>query len=94
MSLSLSLSLSLYLSLSIFFGHFMCSHYSEQISQRSQVSGIALRRCSQNVFVFVFFFVIVFVFVFVFVSFFGHVMSSHHFEQMSQRSLGSLFNCF
>ena len=50
----------------------------------SQVSGIALRRCSQNVFVFVF--VIVFVFVFVFVNFFGHVMSSHHSEQMSQRS--------
>ena len=31
-------------------------------------------------------FVIVFVFVFVFVNFFGHAMSSHHFEQMSQRS--------
>ena len=26
------------------------------------------------------------VFVFVFVNLFGHVMSSHHFEQMSQRS--------
>ena len=48
----------------------------------SQVSRIALRRCSQNVFVFV----IVFVFVFVFVIFFGHFMSSHHSEQMSQRS--------
>ena len=46
----------------------------------SQVSRIALRRCSQNVFVFVI------VFVFVFVNFFGHVMSSHHSEQMSQRS--------
>ena len=50
-----------------FFGHVMSSHHSEQISQRSQVSRIALRRCSQNVFVFVF--VIVFVFVFVFVNF-------------------------
>ena len=66
MSLSLSLSLSLYLSLSIFFGHVMSSHHSEQMSQRSQVSRIALRRCSQNVFVIVF--------VFVFVNFFwsGH----------------------
>ena len=56
------------------------SHQSEQMSQRSQVSRIALRRCSQNVFVFVI------VFVFVVVNFFGHVMSSHHPEQMSQRS--------
>ena len=48
----------------------------------SQISRVALRRCSQNVFVFV----IIFVFVFVFVIFFGHVMSSHHSEQMSQRS--------
>ena len=46
MSLSLSLSLSLYLSLSIFFGHVMSSHHSEQMSQMSQVSRIALRRCS------------------------------------------------
>ena len=84
--MSLSLSLSLYLSLSIFFGHVMSSHHSEQMSQRSQVSRIALRRCSQNVFVFVFAIVFVFVFVFVFVNFFGHVMSSHHSGQMSQRS--------
>ena len=52
----------------------------------SQVSRIALRRSSQNVFVFVFVFVIVFVFIYVFVNFFGHVMSSYHSEQMSQRS--------
>merc|ERR1719237_1251382 len=58
----------------------MISHHSDQMFQRSQVSTIALRRWSQNVFV------IVFVFVFVFVNFFGHVMSSHHSEQMSQRS--------
>ena len=76
--------LKMSLSLSIFFGYVMSSHHSEQMSQRSKVSRIALRRCSQNVFVFVF--VIVFVFVFVFVNFFGHVMFSHHSEQMSQRS--------
>merc|ERR1719238_2174942 len=58
----------------------MSSHHSEQMSQRSQVSSMALRRGSQNVFVFVI------VIVFVFVNFFGHVMSSHHSEQMSQRS--------
>ena len=51
------------------FGHVMSSHHSEQMSQRSQVSRIALRWYSQNVFVFVFVFVIVFVFVFVFVNF-------------------------
>ena len=45
----------------------MSSHHSEQMSQRSQVSRIALRRCSQNVFVIIFVFVIVFVFVFIFV---------------------------
>ena len=72
------------MSLSIFFGHVMFSHHSEQMSQRSQVSRMALRRGSQNVFVFVI--VFVFVFVFVFVNFFGHVMFSHHSEQMSQRS--------
>ena len=42
MSLSLSLSLSLYLSLSIFVGHVMSSHHSEKMSQRSQVSRMAL----------------------------------------------------
>ena len=43
----------------IFFGHVMSSYHSEQMSQRSQVSRIALRGCSQNVFVFVFVIVIV-----------------------------------
>ena len=47
-----------------FFGHVMSSHHSEQMSQRSQVSRMALRRCSQNVFVTV---------LFVFVIFFGHM---------------------
>ena len=41
-SLSLSLSLSLYLSLSIFFGHVMSSHHSDQMSQKSQVSRVTL----------------------------------------------------
>ena len=74
----LKMSLSLYLSLSIFFGQVMSFHHSEQMSQRSQVSRIAIRRCSQNVFVFVIVFVIVFVFVFVFVIFGWscHVFSS------------------
>ena len=66
LKMSLSLSLYLYLSLSVFFGHVMFSHHSEQMSQRSQVSRMALKRGSQNVFVFV----IVIVFVFVFVDFF------------------------
>ena len=47
--------------LAMFFGHVMSSHHSEQMSQRSQVSRMAPRRGSQNVFVFVF----------VFVNFFG-----------------------
>ena len=50
----------------IFVGHVMSCHHSDQMSQRSQVSRIALWRCSLNAFVFV----IVFVFVFVFVSVF------------------------
>ena len=98
MYLSLSLSLSLYLS---FFGQVMSPHYSDQMSQRSYVSRISLLWSSLNVFVFfivfvfvyVFVFVIVFVFVFVFVCvffyvnvFFGQVMSSHHSDEMSQRS--------
>ena len=70
------MSLSLYLSLSIFFGHVMSSHYSEPMSQRPQVSRIALKKCSQNVFVFVFVFVIVFVFVFVNFFWLCHVFSS------------------
>ena len=62
--LKMSLSLSFFVFVFVtFFGHVMSSHHSEQMSQRSQVSKIALRRCSQNVFV------IVFVFVFVFVNF-------------------------
>ena len=58
----------------------------KNVSQMSQVSKIALWRCSLNVF----FIVIVFVLVFVIV-FFGQVMSSHHSYPMSQRSQVSRF---
>merc|ERR1712020_535651 len=51
LGLLLECVLKMSLSLSIYFGHVMSSHHSEQMSQRSQVSRIALRRCSQNVFV-------------------------------------------
>ena len=68
MYLPLSLSLSLYLSLSLssFFGQVMSPHHSDQMSQRSQVSRIALWWSSLNVFVSVIVFVFVFVFVIVF----------------------------
>ena len=52
--LYLSLSLSLYLSLSSpFFGQVISPHHSDQMSQGSQVSRVALWRCSLNAFVFV-----------------------------------------
>jgi len=44
----------------------MSPHHSDQISQRSQASRVALGRCSLNVFVFFIVFVFVFVFVIVF----------------------------
>ena len=44
----------------------MSPHHSDQMSQRSQVSRIALCGCSPNVFVFVIVFVFVFVVVIVF----------------------------
>merc|ERR1719239_933826 len=56
----------------------MSPHHSDQMSQRSQVSRIALWWSSLNVVVFVFVFVIVF--------FSRQVMSPHHSDQMSQRS--------
>ena len=59
----------------IFLGQVMSPHHYDQMCQGSQVSRIALWRCSLNVFVIV----IVFVFVFVFVIVFfwpGHVSSS------------------
>ena len=65
------------LCLCLLVGHLMSPHHSDQMSQRSQVSRIALWRCSLNVFVFVIVFVFVFVFVFVIVFFWsGHVSSS------------------
>ena len=53
----------------------MSPHHSDQMSQRLQVSGIALWRWSLNVFVFVIVFVCIFVFVIVFF-WSGHVSSS------------------
>ena len=53
-------------SLCLFVGQVRSPHHSDQISQMSQVSRIALWRCSLNVFVFVIVFVFVFVFVIVF----------------------------
>ena len=47
-------------------GQVMSPHHSDHMSQRSQVSKIALWRCSLNVFVIVIVIVIVFVFVIVF----------------------------
>ena len=54
----------------VFFGQVMFFYYTDQMSQRSQISKIALWRCSLNVFVF----------------FVGQVMFSHQSEQISQRS--------
>ena len=51
----------------------MSSHHSDQMSQRSQVSKIALWRCPLNVIVIVIVIVIAFVFVFVFVFVFAFV---------------------
>ena len=43
LALSLSFSLSFYLSLSLsFFGQVICPHHSDQMSERSQVSRVAL----------------------------------------------------
>ena len=71
----------------------MCPHHSDQMSQRPQVSRIALWRCSLNVFVFV----IVFVFVFVFVIVFFWVRSCPLITLIKclkgHKSLGSLCCC-
>ena len=50
----------------LFFGQIMSPHHFDQMSERSQVSRIALWRWSLNVFVFVIVIVFVFVFVIVF----------------------------
>ena len=78
----------------------MSSDHSEQMSQRSQVSRMALRRGSQNVFVFVIVIVIVivivFVFVFVIVIVFLFVRSCLLITLITclkgHKSLGSLFS--
>ena len=76
------------------FGQVKSPHHSDQMSQRSQGSGVTLWRCSLNVFVFVF--VIVFVFVFVFVIVFFLVRSSLLITLIKclkgHKALGSLFD--
>ena len=67
-----------------FLGNVISPHHSDQMSQRSQVSGIALWWSSLNVFVS--FIVFVYVFVFVVVFFLGPAMSPNHVDPMSQRS--------
>ena len=62
------LSWCLYLSLPLVFDQFMSLRNSDQMSQRSQVSGTALWRSSLHVFVYVIVIVFVFVFVIVFFS--------------------------
>ena len=75
-----------------FLGQLMSPHHSGQMSQRSQVSRIALWWSSLNVFVFV----IVFVSVFVFVIVFFWVMSCLLITLINclkgHKSLGSLFD--
>ena len=79
----------------LFVGQVMSSHHYDQMSQRSQVSRVALWRCSLNVFVFVI--VIVFVFVFAFVIVFLLVMSCPLITLIKclkgHKSLGSLCCC-
>ena len=74
----------------LFVGQVMSPHHSDRMSQRSQVSRVALWRCFLNVFVFV----IVFVFVFVFVIVFFWVRSSLLITLIKclkgHKSLGSL----
>ena len=75
----------------IFFGQGMSPHHIDQMSQRSQVSRIALWKIS----LIVFGFVIVFVFVFVFVIVFFLVMSCLLITLIKcfkgHKTLGSLF---
>ena len=73
----------------LFFGQVMSPHHSDQMSQRSQVSGIALWRCSLNVCVFVIVFVFVFVIVFFLVRSCLHITLIKCLE--GQKSLGLLF---
>ena len=62
----------------------MFPHHSDQLSQWSKISRVALWRCSLNVFVFVI--VIVFFLCLCHRLFLGQFMSPHHSDQMSQRS--------
>ena len=83
---------TLYLSLTLScFGQVMSPHHFDQMSQRSQVSRIALWRCSLNVFVFVIVFVFVFVFVIVFLLVRSCLLITLIKCLKGHKSLGSLF---
>ena len=69
----------------------MSPHHSDQMSQRSQVSRVALWRCSLNVFVFFIVFVFVFVFVFLLVRSCPLITVIKCLK--GQKSLGLLFVC-
>ena len=75
--MSLSWSLYSFLYLSFVFQQVMSPHHSDQMSQRSQYSRIALWWCSLYVYVFA---------SFVLVIFFVQIMSPYCCYQMSQRS--------
>ena len=75
----------------LFFGQVMSPHHSDQMSQRSQVSRIALWWSSLNVFVSVIVFVFVFVFVIVFFLVRSCLLISLIKCLKGHKSLGSLF---
>ena len=76
---------------SLFLAWDIFSHHTDQMSQRSQVSGIALWRCSLNVFVFVIVFVFVFVFVIVVLLVRSCPLITLNKCLKGHKSLGSLF---
>ena len=77
---------------SLFVGQVMTPHHSEHMSQRSQVSRIALWLCSLNVFDFVIVIVFVFVFVIVFLLVRSCLIITLNIYLKGHKSLGSLFN--
>ena len=77
--------------IAIFVGQVMSPHHFDQMSQRSQVSGIALCRCSLNVFVVVIVFVFVFVIVIVFLLVRSCLLITLIKCLKGQKSLGLLF---
>ena len=74
----------------LFVGWVMSPHHPNQMSQRTQVSGVAIWGWYLDIFVFAFDFVFVIVIVIIFVRghclFVGHIMHPHHSDEMCQRS--------